>query len=290
MNTKRFIRNYSQNDLRRLIYESEKRAQFINRIIDHDIHLHMASESNSPLKEKYKYLRKKNDINLENSFQPRTERTRLNNYNNLNLSNSGLYENRKIQKEENYYNNKYNNLYMSLNLNKPFHREKRHFPYINNIGNFFKKENQFLLKRKVINKNNFSFINNDNHKNARTRRLIRYDDYNKEENNSNRYDNSVNYKSKNFQRSNSMANMSNDYQRYNNNENNNKIYNLLFHNIQKRDNRFQDGKHYSPFRYDYENSRCDDKTYNYLLKEPMRGDISLDWKFPPLYCYKQTVH
>ena len=289
MNTKRFIRNNSQNDLRRLIYESEKRAQFINRIIDSDIHLRMASESNSPLKEKYKYLRKKNDINLENSFQPRTERTRLNNYNNLNLSNSGLYENRKIQEEENYYN-KYNNLYMSLNLNKPFHREKRHFPYINNIGNFFKKENQFLLKRKVINKNNFSFINNDNHKNARTRRLIRYYDYNKEENNSNRYDNSVNYKSKNFQRSNSMANMSNDYQRYNNNENNNKIYNLLFHNIQKRDNRFQDGKHYSPFRYDYENSRCDDKTYNYLLKEPMRGDISLDWKFPPLYCYKQTVH
>ena len=167
MNTKRFIRNYSQNDLRRLIYESEKRAQFINRIIDGDIHLRMASESNSPLKEKYKYLRKKNDINLENSFQPRTERTRLNNYNNLNLSNSGLYENRKIQEEENYYN-KYNNLYMSLNLNKPFHREKRHFPYINNIGNFFKKENQFLLKRKVINKNNFSFINNDNHKNART--------------------------------------------------------------------------------------------------------------------------
>ena len=273
MNTKRFIRNYSQNDLRRLIYESEKRAQFINRIIDNDIHLRMASESNSPLKEKYKYLRKKNDINLENSFQPKTERTRLNNYNNLNLSNSGLYENRKIQKEENYYNNKYNNLYMSLNLNKPFHREKRHFPYINNIGNFFKKENQFLLKRKVINKNNFSFIN-----------------YNKEENNSNRYDNSVNYKSKNFQRSNSMANMSNDYQRYNNNENNNKIYNLCFHNIQKRYNRFQDGKHYSPFRYDYENSRCDDKTYNYLLKEPMRGDISLDWKFPPLYCYKQTVH
>ena len=290
MNTKRFIRNYSQNDLRRLIYESEKRAQFINRIIDGDIHLRMDSERNSPLKEKYKYLRKKNDINLENSFQPRTERTRLNNYNNLNLSNSGLYENRKIQKEENYYNNKYNNLYMSLNLNKPFHREKRHFPYINNIGNFFKKENQFLLKRKVINKNNFSFINNDNHKNPRTRRLIRYDYYNKEENNSNRYDNSVNYKSKNFQRSNSMANMSNDYQRYNNNENNNKIYNLLFHNIQKRDNRFQDGKHYSPFRYDYENSRCDDKTYNYLLKEPMRGDISLDWKFPPLYCYKQTVH
>ena len=290
MNTKRFIRNYSQNDLRRLIYESEKRAQFINRIIDSDIHLRMASESNSPLKEKYKYLRKKNDINLENSFQPKTERERLNNYNNLNLSNSGLYENRKIHEEESYYNNKYNNLYMSLNLNKPFHREKRHFPYINNIGNFFKKENQFLLKRKVINKNNFSFINNDNHKNARTRRLIRYDDYNKEENNSNRYDNSVNYKSKNFQRSNSMANMSNDYQRYNNNENNNKIYNLLFHNIQKRYNRFQDGKHYSPFRYDYENSRCDDKTYNYLLKEPMRGDISLDWKFPPLYCYKQTVH
>ena len=137
MNTKRFIRNYSQNDLRRLIYESVKRAQFINRIIDNDIHLRMASESNSPLKEKYKYLRKNNDINLENSFQPRTERVRTNNYNNLNLSNSVLYENRKIQEEENYDYNKYNNLYNSLNLNKPFHRERRHFPYINNSGNFF---------------------------------------------------------------------------------------------------------------------------------------------------------
>ena len=287
MNTKRFIRNYSQNDLRRLIYESEKRAQFINRIIDNDIHLRMASESNSPLKEKYKYLRKNNDINLENSFQPRTERVRSNNYNNLNLSNSVLYENRKIQEEENYDYNKYNNLYNSLNLNKPFHRERRHFPYINNNGNFFKKENPFLLKRKAINKNNFSFINNENHKNARARHLIRYDDYKEEENNTNKYDNSVNYRNRNFERSNSMANISNDYQRHNNNDNDNRFYNMRFHNIQKRYNRFQDGKHYSPYRYDYENSRYDDKTYNYLLKEPMRGDISLDWKFPPLYCYNQ---
>ena len=56
MNSKRFLGNYSKNDLRKLILESERRAKFLNRIIDDDIHLNMVSESNSPLKEKYKSM------------------------------------------------------------------------------------------------------------------------------------------------------------------------------------------------------------------------------------------
>ena len=44
-------------------------------------------------------------------------------------------------------------------------------------------------------------------------------------------------------------------------------------------------KYYDPRRYDYEGSCYGDETYNYYLNSPMRGDISADWKFPPLYCY-----
>ena len=44
-------------------------------------------------------------------------------------------------------------------------------------------------------------------------------------------------------------------------------------------------KYYNPKRFDYEGSRYGDKTYNYYLNSPMRGDISSNWKFPPIYYY-----
>lgn len=43
---------------------------------------------------------------------------------------------------------------------------------------------------------------------------------------------------------------------------------------------------YSPYQRDYEKSRFGDYTYNYYLNAPMRGDISNDWKYPPLYYYQ----
>lgn len=288
MNTKRFIRNYSQNDLRRLIYESEKRAQFINRIIDGDIHLRMASESNSPLKEKYKYMRNNYEINTERNFRPKPIRLKLNNNNNLKLSNSCLYENYKLSEDSSYYLQQNNNLNNSINIsfiNKPLHREKKHFPYINNRGNFFNKENPYLLKRKFINKNVFSYFNNNNHKNSRARHLIRLDNFKEEENTSNSINSGSKYRGMKLERCNSMANLPNNFPKIDQYKDNNNYYKFHPQNNQRRNNRYQEGKHYSPYRYDYEGSRYGDKTYNFLLNGPMRGDVSLDWKYPPLYYY-----
>lgn len=288
MNSKRFLGNYSKNDLRKLILESERRAKFLNRIIDDDIHLNMVSESNSPLKEKYKYMRNNYEINTERNFRPKPIRLKLNNNNNLKLSNSCLYENYKLSEDSSYYLQQNNNLNNSINIsfiNKPLHREKKHFPYINNRGNFFNKENPYLLKRKFINKNVFSYFNNNNHKNSRARHLIRLDNFKEEENTSNSINSGSKYRGMKLERCNSMANLPNNFPKIDQYKDNNNYYKFHPQNNQRRNNRYQEGKHYSPYRYDYEGSRYGDKTYNFLLNGPMRGDVSLDWKYPPLYYY-----
>ena len=288
MNSKRFLGNYSKNDLRKLILESERRAKFLNRIIDDDIHLNMVSESNSSLKEKYKYMRNNYEINTERNFRPKPIRLKLNNNNNLKLSNSCLYENNKLSEDSSYYLRQNNNINNSINIsliNKPLHREKKHFPYINNRGNFFNKENPYLLKRKFINKNVFSYFNNNNHKNSRARHLIRLDNFKEEENTSNNINNGSKYRGMKLERCNSMANLPNNFPKIDQYKDNNNYYKFHPQNNQRRNNRYQEGKHYSPYRYDYEGSRYGDKTYNFLLNGPMRGDVSLDWKYPPLYYY-----
>ena len=288
MNSKRFLGNYSKNDLRKLILESERRAKFLNRIIDDDIHLNMVSESNSPLKEKYKYMRNNYEINTERNFRPKPIRLKLNNNNNLKLSNSCLYENYKLSEDSSYYHQQNNNINNSINIsfiNKPLHREKKHFPYINNRGNFFNKENPYLLKRKFINKNVFSYFNNNNHKNSRARNLIRLDNFKEEENTSNSINSGSKYRGIKLERCNSMANLPNNFPKIDQYKDNNNYYKFHPQNNQRRNNRYQEGKHYSPYRYDYEGSRYGDKTYNFLLNGPMRGDVSLDWKYPPLYYY-----
>ena len=286
MNSKRFLGNYSKNDLRKLILESERRAKFLNRIIDDDIHLNMVSESNSPLKEKYKYMRNNYEINTERNFRPKPIRLKLNNNNNLKLSNSCLYENYKLSEDSSYYYQQNNNINNSINIsfiNKPLHREKKHFPYINNRGNFFNKENPYLLKRKFINKNLFAYFNNNNHKNSRARHLIRLDNFKEEENTSISINSGSKYRGMKLERCNSMANLPNNFPKIDKYNDNNNYYKFHLQNNQRRNNRYQEGKHYSPYRYDYEGSRYGDKTYNFLLNGPMRGDVSLDWKYPPLY-------
>ena len=288
MNSKRFLGNYSKNDLRKLILESERRAKFLNRIIDDDIHLNMVSESNSPLKEKYKYMRNNYEINTERNFRPKPIRLKLNNNNNLKLSNSCLYENYKLSEDSSYYHQQNNNINNSINIsfiNKPLHREKKHFPYINNRGNFFNKESPYLLKRKFINKNVFSYFNNNNHKNSRARHLIRLDNFKEEENTSNSINSGSKYRGMKLERCNSMANLPNNFPKIAQYKDNNNYYKFHPQNNQRRNNRYQEGKHYSPYRFDYEGSRYGDKTYNFLLNGPMRGDVSLDWKYPPLYYY-----
>ena len=297
MNSHRLRRNLSQSDLMKLITESQKRADYINKIIDNDIHFHMMTESYSPLKERLKYINSEYNINNKNYVEPNTQRIVSNNYNQINLS--GYYPsktnqpNENIIEEDKYYINKNNNLYNSLNVNKPFHREKKHFPLINNKGNFFRIENTHLIKRKIINNNYFSNNENDYNKKRINTYNYGFNKYNDTKfrcyNNYNQYKN--NSRISNLRRNDSMLNMSNHFPRIKlNNKMNDEIIKFKNNEEIKEDNpNSRKENHYSPRRYDYEGSRFGDNTYNFYLNEPMRGDASVNWKFPPLYMYNSKI-
>ena len=51
---------------------------------------------------------------------------------------------------------------------------------------------------------------------------------------------------------------------------------------------FRRKKYYNPNNNDYKRSRYGDYTYNYYLNSPMRGDISEDWRFPPVYNFSHN--
>ena len=280
-----------------LITESQKKADYINKIIDSDIHFHMMTESYSPLKERLKYINSEYNINNKNYVEPNTQRIVRNNYNQINLS--GYYPsktnqpNENIIEEDKYYINKNNNLYNSLNVNKPFHREKKHFPLINNKGNFFRNENIQLIKRKIINNNYFSNNENDYDKKRINTYNYGFNKYNDTKfrcyNNYNQYKN--NSRISNLRRNDSMLNMSNHFPRIKlNNKMNDEIIKFKNNEEIKEDNpNSRKENHYSPRRYDYEGSRFGDNTYNFYLNEPMRGDASVNWKFPPLYMYNSKI-
>ena len=302
MSSHRIRRNYSQSDIRQLINESQKRADYINRIIDGDIHFNMMTESYSPLKEKLKYLRSTYNVNNKNYIPPNSQRIILNNFNSKN--NPSFPQNKSYRIFQNNINNNYyiknnnhinnNNLYNSLDLNKPFHREKKHFPLINNKGNFFRNENLHLIKRSIINnKSNFENNYRKNISNTYNNRYNRYHDFQKDELKSYNEEKVNDYRNMNLRRSSSMVSLPNNFPRINiRNE-------LIDNNISYGENNSpqeeepypnsRNEKHYSPRRYDYEGSRYGDNTYNYYLNEPMRGDKSADWKFPPVYCYNSQI-
>ena len=87
---------------------------------------------------------------------------------------------------------------------------------------------------------------------------------------------------------------------YNNNYNNDRyIQNERYRNQSQRkyeQNDFNENternsyaermNYYRPDKNDYKGSRYGDYTYNYYLNGPMRGDISEDWRFPPIYFYR----
>ena len=303
MNNRNFPRNYSQNDIRKLMHQGQKKADYINRILDTDVHINMASECNSPLKEKPKYLRNRFKLNSNrNNYNEKNGRYEIlerydNNINNINnISNSARgpnyldksykelfnnnYKNRNNEYNYNYnynINENNNDLNNSLNLNKPFHRERRHFPLVNNKGNFFKNITPFLVgnteRLKLIRSQN---IDNDKYRNNNIPKIYRP------------YENNIKrYQVDKLKRSSSMDQMP---------------INRSYNNINVAKNNYQDEydenhlysigndlsrkyKFYNPYRYDYEGSRYGDNTYNYYLNAPMRSDISADWKFPPLYYY-----
>ena len=53
-NIQHFPKNYSENDLKNLVNQRRRKNEYINRILDTDIHVSMNSESNTPLNEKIK--------------------------------------------------------------------------------------------------------------------------------------------------------------------------------------------------------------------------------------------
>ena len=301
MSSHRFRRNYSQNDLGQLINESQKKAEYINRMIDNDIHFNMMTESYSPLKEKIQYLRSNYNINNKNYIPPdsqNSQRNIINNFNNKNTSR--FYPNKNLNISANYNNNYYNNnnrannnnnLYNSLEINKPFHRERKHFPSIFNKGNFFQNENFHLIKRKKINnKPNFENANNQIINNAYNNR---YNNFNGEEEfKSYNNQNKNNFRNMNLRRSDSMINMTNNLPKLNAQNkliDDNRKYSENYSQNKEQYLNSGNEKHYSPRRYDYEGSRYGDNTYNFYLNEPMRGDKSSEWKFPPLYCYNSKI-
>ena len=302
MSSHRIRRNYSQSDIRQLINESQKKADYINRIIDGDIHFNMMTESYSPLKEKLKYLRSNYNANNKNYIPPNYQRIILNNFNSKN--NPSFPQNKSYRIFQNNINNNYyiknnnhinnNNLYNSLDLNKPFHREKKHFPLINNKGNFFRNENLHLIKRSILNnKSNFENNYRKNISNTYNNKYNRYHDFQKEELKSYNEEKVNDYTNMNLRRSSSMVNLPNNFPLINmeNKLIDNDIRYEEKNNLQEDEpySNSRNEKHYSPRRYDYEGSRYGDNTYNYYLNEPMRGDKSADWKFPPLYCYNSQI-
>ena len=83
MNNRNFPRNYSENDIKNLIKQGQKKADYINRIIDTDIYINMAAESNTPINEKPKYLR--NSYNKINQKNNNGKNIRLDNINNIKI-------------------------------------------------------------------------------------------------------------------------------------------------------------------------------------------------------------
>ena len=281
-------RNYSENDLKNIITERRRRADLINKLIDNDIHMNMISESNSTLKDREKLFKNSLSLNnkkhLNNDYQ---DKSYINNnsqiyYNqnkllndDLNNYNDNTFNNNEIQNINKMIFNSYRN---PNNLNKPFHCERRHFPLINNNGNFFKNISKFLVGNTNNNKllpfqNNKRNSNNNNN----------YDKNRRNENNIKAYETPTIIK-----KSSSMVNIPLNPLKSSSNRKNN-INNINEYSEKISYSIGNDGskqfKYYNPKRFDYEGSRFGDKTYHYYLNSPMRGDISSNWKFPPIYYY-----
>ena len=283
-NIQHFPKNYSENDLKNLVNQRRRKNEYINRILDTDIHINMNSESNTPLNEKIKYMRNSyrfnNYIHLNNINQKYNNSIQKSHYQNKKLKNE--YNNNNYQNIEYNYNFNFdelnNNLNNSINLNKPFHRERRHFPLVNNKGNFFKNITPFLVENtERIERANLIKRQNDINN-------FRYNKYMQNGNNLKRY------QDEKLRRNNSMMNIPvinsniNDNKIKNNNHNNQEYIGQMANSVGDEilSKRY---KFYNPYRYDYEGSRYGDNTCDCYLNSPMRSDISADWKFPPLYYY-----
>lgn len=283
-------KNYSKDDLRKLINENQKKINILNKMINKDIYFNMIPESNSPLKEREKYFKRCYKINNRFNFGNELDKSNISNFYQIyNPQNNISVTQRTNRKNIHQYNFNDNNN-DSFDINKSEYGEKKHFPLLTNKGNHLRIVNQHLIptneRLKLIKRDYHTIDDNKNNdysyrKYSKNNLLQRYKCFNREENKS--FNNQL-LENTNLLRNNSMLNIS-DLTRnkmirkklFNSNNNKN------LEDINKSDN---SEKHYNRQRYDYEGSRFGDQTYNFYLNEPMRSDIkSLDWKFPPIYRY-----
>ena len=260
-----YKRNYSQDDLLKLINERQNKALYINKALDNDIHINMTLESNSPLKEKEKYFR--NYQAVKNILDSKTERKN----NNFNYINKRYYYNNENQNNADINNN----VNYSLNLNKPFHRERKHFPLINNSGNFFLNKNYNLISNtdKLIirnNQNNYMEKFNNQSRN-------RNNEYNEDKHKFYGLLNDKNSINKNIRRNNSMIGIQNNLPKII--EKNHRINSEINKNYEEIN------EYNYPKKYISNQQRFADDEYKYLINKSMKGDISLKCKYPPIYSY-----
>ena len=264
-----YKRNYSQDDLLKLINERQNKALYINKALDTDIHINMTIESNSPLKEKEKYFR--NYQAVKNILDSKTERKN----NNFNYINKRYYYNNENQNNADINNN----VNYSLNLNKPFHRERKHFPLINNSGNFFLNKNYNLISNtdKLIirnNQNNYMEKFNNQSRN-------RNNEYNEDKHKFYGLLNDKNSINKNIRRNNSMIGIQNNLPKII--EKNHRINSEINKNYEEIN------EYNYPKKYDSNQRRFADDEYKYLINKSMKGDISLKCKYPPIYSYNNKM-
>jgi hypothetical protein len=264
-----YKRNYSQDDLLKLINERQNKALYINKALDNDIHINMTLESNSPLKEKEKYFR--NYQAVKNILDSKTERKN----NNFNYINKRYYYNNENQNNADINNN----VNYSLNLNKPFHRERKHFPLINNSGNFFLNKNYNLISNtdKLIirnNQNNYMEKFNNQSRN-------RNNEYNEDKHKFYGLLNDKNSINKNIRRNNSMIGIQNNLPKII--EKNHRINSEINKNYEEIN------EYNYPKKYISNQQRFADDEYKYLINKSMKGDISLKCKYPPIYSYNNKM-
>ena len=207
---------------------------------------------------------KKDNIKINNNINN-------NNYNNINTYNN---LNKKID-NINDYNLRKNN-YMNIKYKTPneySYREKRN----NRYSNF---NNELLLEQKEQIRNN-----NDDISNYRTLRNSYKINNNQRRDEKRRYIMRRNNSDLNFVYNNYNKDRFIENERYRNQSQNKYEPNEYYDNIGIKSYN-EKRNYYNPERNDYKGSRYGDYTYNYYLNGPMRGDVSKDWRFPPIYYYR----
>lgn len=245
--------------------------QYISRINNND-------NNNYQMKENYSIDKENGDqsYNLERERQFRNYNQFLNsktinrhqNYLERNL----IYNRNSIDYNNRYYNdiNTYNNI-KNQNSNDLIPKENINNEYTSNNNNKYSYSgNDQVFKRNYVSKNDRTLYDRNNSRGNNNKFTMRRSNsdfsfiYNK---NNNRYNENDRYGNQTEQRY--VGNSYNDYDARN--------------RFKKRAN------YYNPKKGDYKSSRFGDYTYNYYLNSPMRGDISEDWRFPPIYCYRQNI-